>query len=934
MAEIALRRQQVTQGPEAAGTGTPLYQRRNPSTSGPVELIPNPDFVFPQPAPNSSDSNTNSSRRPMSLQALPTSRRGSSGGMRQQKSISTLPDFSFNPSGTGRPSTATATTPPHSPIATTPTTPSRNIGHRRGGSELIGGDARSGGIGLLSSSPTKGESVLPPPSAGLRSGPPAGRRGHAHRRSGAISSHDLSSILQPTDGNAPNRSGSAPATPMENDMKSFAHSMNKSVSQPSLHSASMEESGLFQDDSSPRRPPSRTRVGFSDRVEYIRPLSTISSETESSLSTIRGHSVSGSLSSVISSGAASPPSARMARPSLNTTFEDESRPSTAGAVLDMKDRSSGLGGELFSRKRPMSAVAPNSPVSASSPITPRIPAKRRSFFRLDQRRADPLVPLPSPLQSSASEPSLLSAGETPPTSPAKVPDEVEASETATEKPKSTQRKAPRKPRKVKSWANSIISRKGRRQSLKVKSRTATPPPQVSPAAEEDSEDLEFEADFDADNTVTIVSPSANENQRPRLGTDIASWKPREFTRHDSDAMSPVIDLDAALGPFNTPLGPNARGHGRGYSVARRTMHSAGGIIQNHRRTESAPELVPFELRAATIANTITMADVFEEEEEEDSAMTEEKAAVPTDTVTETEEEVEEPNIGIQVVDADDVHNGSAINWNFDDGLRIKQGEKARKRASIEELVPLEVPKVREATPVSSDRRMSREPMDISPVEVVEDFEEPRTSSLTRSSDSTITPTASGDDTKEPQHVMNLTLPLPQHNLMTPDTFTSSSFSSPDFRSSQTSFDTPRLGTAASSITDYRTINSVHFGEPGPELRVSVDDVPSLTSSRSTMTSALHNTFPMISPRNPGERSSSLCSAPSDTSDQRRRKRSSIASLSRLINGSSFGEKSKLSIEQRPHSEHLEPVKDPKAKKHKRLSRMMQFWKSKDSSSRS
>jgi len=101
-----------------------------------------------------------------------------------------------------------------------------------------------------------------------------------------------------------------------------------------------------------------------------------------------------------------------------------------------------------------------------------------------------------------------------------------------------------------------------------------------------------------------------------------------------------------------------------------------------------------------------------------------------------------------------------------------------------------------------------------------------------------------------------------------------------------------------------------------------------------MTSALHNTFPMISPRNPGERSSSLCSAPSDTSDQRRRKRSSIASLSRLINGSSFGEKSKLSIEQRPHSEHLEPVKDPKAKKHKRLSRMMQFWKSKDSSSRS
>jgi len=89
----------------------------------------------------------------------------------------------------------------------------------------------------------------------------------------------------------------------------------------------------------------------------------------------------------------------------------------------------------------------------------------------------------------------------------------------------------------------------------------------------------------------------------------------------------------------------------------------------------------------------------------------------------------------------------------------------------------------------------------------------------------------------------------------------------------------------------------------------------------------------MSLRNPGERSSSLCSVPSDISEQRRRKRSSIASLSRLINGSSFGEKSKLSIEQRPHSEHLEPSKDSKVKKHKRLSKMMQFWKSKGSSSR-
>jgi hypothetical protein len=50
-------------------------------------------------------------------------------------------------------------------------------------------------------------------------------------------------------------------------------------------------------------------------------------------------------------------------------------------------------------------------------------------------------------------------------------------------------------------------------------------------------------------------------------------------------------------------------------------------------------------------------------------------------------------------------------------------------------------------------------------------------------------------------------------------------------------------------------------------------------------------------------------------ESRRRKRSSIASLSRLMgtSSSSFSERSKLSIEQRPQSEHREPTKDKKKK---------------------
>jgi hypothetical protein len=81
-----------------------------------------------------------------------------------------------------------------------------------------------------------------------------------------------------------------------------------------------------------------------------------------------------------------------------------------------------------------------------------------------------------------------------------------------------------------------------------------------------------------------------------------------------------------------------------------------------------------------------------------------------------------------------------------------------------------------------------------------------------------------------------------------------------------------------------------------------------------MTSAMQNAFPLVSPRRFGDRTSSLSSDPSEI-ESRRRKRSSIASLSRLMgtSSSSFSERSKLSIEQRPQSEHREPTKDKKKK---------------------
>jgi hypothetical protein len=433
-----------------------------------------------------------------------------------------------------------------------------------------------------------------------------------------------------------------------------------------------------------------------------------------------------------------------------------------------------------------------------------------------------------------------------------------------------------------------------------------------------SEDFDFEPNFDEDTTVTIVSPTESAPPAPKIDTDYASWQPRQLKRVDSDIMSPIIDLDAALGPFNTPNGSSPRTQQRGFSAHRRAMHSATGVVANHRRTESAPELVPFENRSSAVASTSPMADVFEEEEPEDDSILPRKESQPV-SIAEEPEDTEEPKV--QIVEADGKLEGAAINWDFNDGLGIKRTPMTRE-TNLEE--PLSPRCVSEDSTVQLNLQSMPE---TDPVEVVEDFEEPRTSSLTHSSDSTVTPQLTASESKEHQPVMNIALPLPEQSLMTPNTITSS-FPSPDYRSSQVSFDTPRVGTAASSMTDYPVMPSPRFGEPGPELRISVDDVPSLTSSRSTMTSAMQNPYSLPSPRRPGDRSASLCSDPSDL-EIRRRKRSSIASLSRLINSSSHGEKSKLSIEQRPQSEYLEQPKDKK--RNHRLSKLM-FWKTKDSSS--
>lgn len=138
-----------------------------------------------------------------------------------------------------------------------------------------------------------------------------------------------------------------------------------------------------------------------------------------------------------------------------------------------------------------------------------------------------------------------------------------------------------------------------------------------------------------------------------------------------------------------------------------------------------------------------------------------------------------------------------------------------------------------------------------------------------------------------------------------------------------SADTQRLSTAPSSVHDDNSFHSLLMGEPGPEVRLSADyDIPSLTSSNSTMTR--DSNYPpyarMSQPTLREPRPLSVSSAAFG------RRRSSLVSLSRLIS-SSHGERSKLSMEVTLDKEGEN--KKSRNSKTKRLGRLVQFWKPKE-----
>jgi hypothetical protein len=359
------------------------------------------------------------------------------------------------------------------------------------------------------------------------------------------------------------------------------------------------------------------------------------------------------------------------------------------------------------------------------------------------------------------------------------------------------------------------------------------------------------------------------------------------------------------------------------------MHSAAGMgnfggpgMHYHRRAQSSPEFENPRFGIRHLNSSSTMADVFEEDEEEDD-WEDTKASSDKESVNKAEDD-EETGLGIdiKVVDAENMHPDKSMDWTVDNGISSMRGIK-RKGSGLSEGERRHLGTSMKST--HSSTSLQEEVIieeSSSPVEIVDDSIFPRPDSRAHSSDSTATPPfRATKPAKElaPVDILPFTLQPPYLTPTSPHSTTQSSFPSPR---SPFSYDTQRISTAPSSITDEGGFQSLLLGEPGPELRMSVDDVPSLSSTNSTMTRD-STVFPLA--HNPqfrdGQRSASLSSAVVT------RKRSSMASLSRLIS-SSHGEKSKLSIESRAPTLDLE--KKDKGSKGKRLSRMMQFWKPKDS----
>lgn len=330
-------------------------------------------------------------------------------------------------------------------------------------------------------------------------------------------------------------------------------------------------------------------------------------------------------------------------------------------------------------------------------------------------------------------------------------------------------------KQIRGWAGNILGKKSKRKSKKSK-RSPTPP--VSRSAEDlTPRENEWVATSWNESYVIMPIDAAPLPVIPRVAVS-------------GCPSSPVIDLDAALGPFNAPVESHT-----GFAAARRRMHSAaarGSGSFFHRRSESLPEM---ELFALEEDEDRTMEDVFEEEE--DDCTTSEEESSESEDDSDDEGQIgggDGLGIGIQTEDGWPNKTGAVhVSHIIDaDHKRLSNGTITAVTVSTN------IPDSHGMQRTSSRRKAA--PADIiTPQSSIENIS---------ASAATFKPSFMGPALDSPSTFVTAA--------SSPNTPVQHEFSCSD---SSCSFDPYR---------DY-------LGEPGPEMRMSVDDIPSLTSSSSTMT---------------------------------------------------------------------------------------------------
>ena len=859
------------------------------TTQGASNLSPNETFMFPEPLnhPTSSPSHLQSPLCKNGEIYQKVSHRQRPNNI----SISALPPFEFGiTASTPTASSDHSLNPSYSPVKLTPPSPHIS-GHRRGGSEFIGGDIVNGGPVLVSTNTTMSDESPPPPPS-PRKGLHASRRGHAHRRSGAVSQSDVKIIMQPAN---EHKGSSAPSTPSEPTFHpTRPPGPERSHSQPGTMSWSDTKLGSQVDRTDSKPGPNRSRVGFSDVLEYIpRPLSTISSETSSSMSTVRaGHSTKDSITSIVSSQAASPLSLRAAGSGMKEANEEDCAPKAdglerSGTFVFGQDPFVRVVGKASSQELEVQGnIAGSEKNILAEEITDS--SAQAHHFKSTSLSTQPMnhptpsfdsLPIPRANQQLAALPPN-SQFPRPRTSP--------------------EPKAMKRQHKVKSWAGSILHRKDKQLIINCdpsSCHSSLTHRDLRPGPDFSLDDVTF----DNDTTHIIEEPAIRPSGPFMLQSNFSTGRLDErFQTTNIDSHNPMIDIDAALGSFSISDHDSAFDDYIGkVPHSKRRLHSSGETggftgpgMHYHRRAESVPSMPSFDHAKCGInrlgANN-RMDEAIEEEEEDIDQDSRRRAQ-------------QDPGLGVSIVELE--HDQRRPLTQVRSGHSI--GENGRQRID------------RASTPPNTTSP--------GPLEVVDIDEEPRFSVVTKSSDeTTITPQLSQDPLSP--HLVSTPLDsgLQTPSLTygtTPDT--PSAVSSAEY--SKTSFevrDIPRAHTASSSITDRITLNSSKAGDYGAG---STDDVPSLTSSASTMFSGHPARFSSSgNTTSSTERSASFSAAvPARTRPGSSSKRSSLASLSRLVGGS-YNRSKFNSAETLPPVSPQKPVKQ----KRKRISRLMHFWKSRE-----